>query len=254
MHWNLGVCAGLKDIAMLDELGFDHIEVFANSIAELSEEDFAKELAAYRLYNIPVKTCCIFFAGSMRLLTRDRDIAAIEAHIERTLARMEMLGVELVVFGSGASRRFDDDMTYKEAFGRMIELCRLFADLAAPHGIKVVIEPLNRLETNMINSLGEGAALAAAVDRPNFGLMGDLYHIMKDHEALEDLKRVAPIDHVHIATIDRQMALTESELEPLVQILDEIDYKGRISVEVFVPIEREDAAAVLRNFRAVTAG
>ena len=52
---------------------------------------------------------------------------------------------------------------------------------AAKHDVIVIIEPVNRYEINFVNSLDEGAELLAKVERPNLGLMPDVFTCLKKH-------------------------------------------------------------------------
>jgi len=109
--------------------------------------------------------------------------AEISEYLEKALRRIEWLGGQYVVFGSGASRRRPEGMGYTEAFNRLTGITRLCGRVAQAHGITVVIEPLNRSETNLINSVGEGACLAAAVNHERVRLLADYYHIAREKRA-----------------------------------------------------------------------
>lgn len=252
MRMELGVCAGLDLLPTIDELGFDFIEVNATTLSQLSDDEFSAALLEYQRYRIPVRSSNCFFPGTLRLVGADRDIDQLQHYIDHTMKRMKDLGVEVMVLGSGASRCFPPDMTYRQAFAQLVELCRMIAASADVYDLKVVIEPLNRKETNIINSVAEAAVFAAAVDHPRIGVLADLYHIMTDGEPLNDLKRLAPLDHIHIATADRLVPTTREDIIPIISILRDIDYQGRVSIEASSEQFREDAALALAHFRALT--
>ena len=139
----------------------------------------------------------------------------------------------MVVFGSGRSRRRPEEMPYGDAFRRLIEITRLIGDIAGQYGITIVIEPLNRGETNMINSVAEGACLAAAVNHPQVKLLADYYHIAVEGHAPEDLARLGGIAHCHIATLEGRRAPQEAEegFKALFAAMKQTGYEGLISVE-----------------------
>lgn len=120
-----------------------------------------------------------------------------------------------------------------DAFRRLVQVSRMVGDAAARHGITIVVEPLCRRECNMINSLGEGAALVAAADHPNVKLLADTYHITEDGEPMGDISRVCGVSHVHVALKQSRLwpIVSEPELVECMSQLKLTGYTGRISVE-----------------------
>ena len=106
----------------------------------------------------------------------------------------------VIVFGSGGARNIPDNFSRGEAWKQLIDFGKRAAALAAANGITIVVEPLNRSECNVINSIGEGARLVEAVDHPNFQLLLDSYHFWLEDDSLSELERRLPmIRHVHVA-------------------------------------------------------
>ena len=137
------------------------------------------------------------------------------------------------MFGSGKSRMRPENVPYDAAFRRLAEVTRLVGQIAGEYGITVAIEPLNRNETNMINSVAEGACLRAAADHPAVQLLGDYYHIAAEHQPPEDVARVGGIAHCHIATeIGRRAPLEAEEgMRTMFAAMKRTGYAGRVSVE-----------------------
>ena len=52
----------------------------------------------------------------------------------------------------------------------------------------LAIEPLNRKESNIINSVAEGVRFARQVNRPEIRVLADFYHIDEEREPLDTLK------------------------------------------------------------------
>jgi len=55
----------------------------------------------------------------------------------------------------------------------MQQLC----DIALQRDVTIIVEPVNRYEINFINSLDDGVAVLAKVQRSNTGLMPDVFHM-----------------------------------------------------------------------------
>lgn len=229
----IGFCAKLDRIDEVAAAGFDYIELPVNAAAAWTEEEFEANLAKLKSAAIPAPAFNLLFPGTLQLLSPETTAEEITQYLRLAFSRVQRLGGRVAVFGSGKSRRRPDDMPYDEAYRRLIEVTRLTGQAAAEYGVTVVIEPLNRSETNMINSVAEGADLRAAVNHPNVKLLGDYYHIAVDHEPPEDIARVGGINHAHIATEIGRRAPVEAEegFSKMFSAMKRSGYAGLVSVE-----------------------
>ena len=228
-----GLCAGLDKIKEAQSAGFDYLEPPVNGIAALTDEEFAAKLAAARAAQMPTPAFNLLFPKTLQLLSPDVADADIAAYLERALERVQALGGRVAVFGSGKSRNRPEGMAYADAFRRLTEVTRLTGEVARRYGVTIVVEPLNRAESNMINSLAEGACLVAAVDHPNVRLLADYYHMAKDGEPIGDIVRLGGVTHAHIATREgrRYPAAVEEGFAAFFRALRETGYDGMVSVE-----------------------
>ena len=75
----------------------------------------------------------------------------------------------------------------------------------------LVIEPLNRAESNIANSVAEGVRFAEAVSRPEVKVLADFYHMDEENEPLDELVVNAGwLAHVHLADTGRMSPGTGS--------------------------------------------
>ena len=229
----IGFCAKLDRINEVAAAGFDYIEPPVSAAAAWTEEEFEKYLNAVKNAPIPVPSFNVLFPGDMALLGPDADEQAITRYLHGAFARVRKLGGKVVVFGSGRSRKRPETVTYADAFRRLTEIARLIGEIAAQYGLTIVIEPLNRGETNIINSVAEGACLAAAANHPSVKLLADYYHIAVKGHAPEDLARVGGIAHCHIATLNGRRAPLEADagFKTMFAAMKQTNYDGLISVE-----------------------
>lgn len=54
------------------------------------------------------------------------------------------------------------------------------ADFAARRGVKLVVEPMSRFRTHLVNTAAQAVGLLQAVDHPNLGLNLDTYHMITE--------------------------------------------------------------------------
>lgn len=102
--------------------------------------------------------------------------------------------------------------------------------------ITIAIEPLNRSEDNLINSVAAGAAIVNAVDHPNIKLLADFYHMFHDNEATADVAVVGErLRHAHLADLGRVAPGFASEGEAdfvgFFRALNAANYDARCSFE-----------------------
>ncbi|MFP3711872.1 TIM barrel protein, partial [Paraburkholderia sp. SIMBA_009] len=65
-------------------------------------------------------------------------------------------------------------------------------------------EPLNRKESNLVNSVADGARLAKALNRPEVRGLADFYHMDEEAEPLDALREhCAWLAHIHLADTGR---------------------------------------------------
>ena len=139
--------------------------------------------------------------------------------------------------------RLGDDPAGAEA--RFVEMARNLCDYAAPKGVGLILEPVNRYEIDFINSLPEGADLMRAVDRPNMKLMPDVFHMnIEDVTVGGELRRhIEHVAYVHLADSNRLApGRGHTDFADVFGQLQQAGFDGWCSVEI-LPKPDPDAAA-----------
>ena len=158
-------------------------------------------------------------------------------YARQRLAAAGELGIVMAVFGCGRIRATPGGMTKTEAEDRLLHLLGRLGDIGESNGVRIVIEPLCRVETDMIQTVPEGLAFCRKLGHPNVGCLVDFFHFYKENEPLEDLDGFAPglPAHVHLARANPdRMYPTEDDTETLkiwFQKLKDLGYDVRISLE-----------------------
>lgn len=132
-----------------------------------------------------------------------------------------------------------------QAINWLIDALRECANMAKENGTKLVIEPINRYETNIVNTVVEGLDLIESTGMDNLGLLLDTFHMNIEEPSIEDSIRKAGsrIFHFHIADSNRWYpGAGHINFKSIVAVLNKIRYKGFLSAEI-LPLPDSDTCA-----------
>ena len=228
-----GLCADIRNVLEIQDAGYDYIDGKLNQFALWSKEEFDSTLELFKKTRIKMERCALLFPKNMVVIGKQYDEKAMRDYLDIAFSRMRALDCDLVVFGSGKSRLVPEGMTWQNAYRQLVEVTGIVGKVASGYGICVAIEPLNRAETNLINSLAEGAALQADVNLPNVGLLADAYHMWQENEDMSRILTCAPFMHTHIAMKGTRYYPTEAteEVRTFFELLKKSGYDGTMSIE-----------------------
>ncbi|GAB3641030.1 sugar phosphate isomerase/epimerase family protein [Spirosoma arcticum] len=232
----LGVCTTYDKAGLLKRLGYSFVEESVGKflIPDAGDEQYAKNRLALKAETVPVRSYIYFFPGNLKSVGPDLHHEAILQRADLALRRAKECGSQNIVFGSGGSRAIPDGFDRAKAKAQHIELCQKMAPLAEKHGVTLAVEPLNRSETNFINSLAEGVEIIQAVNNPWFKLQCDIYHMLKDDESPDEIVKYGDyITHCHIAEKRNRTApgVEGDDFKPYFRALKKIKYQGGLSLE-----------------------
>jgi sugar phosphate isomerase/epimerase len=113
------------------------------------------------------------------------------------------------------------------------------------HGVKLALEPVNRYESSLVNTVAEGLALIEEVGAANLGLLFDTFHANIEEPRIEASLRAARarLYHVHVADSNRwHPGAGHLDFAAVLGVLRDIGYGGYVSGE-FLPLPDAHAAA-----------
>ena len=196
-----GACADIDKAGLIGSVGFDFVELPLNRVARMAEDEYEEYLDATRAAPVPARVFNCFFPGELQLTGPDVPQKEIAAYVDVALTRMDELGGETLVFGSGRSRRVPEGFSREEAWEQLLELMNTVGDVADTHDIVIAVEPLRSAESNIINSVAEGYEFVRDLDHSSVRLLVDFYHLAQENEPLDAIHAAGAtvIQHVHIA-------------------------------------------------------
>lgn len=172
-----------------------------------------------------------------RLIMTSKDQEIRDRAIKRLMGQCD-LGAQLgcpVVIGSMRGNIEADD-TYEEVHKRMIEATKRVMDYADPLGVDVVVEAIDRSETNYIKTAEEVLELIDQVGSDHLKVHLDTFHMN-----IEELDWEKPVlacgdklGHVHIADNTRLYPGSGMiDFMPFLKALKEIGYDRSLVMEIY---------------------
>lgn len=173
------------------------------------------------------------------LLAQAGDVAATQDYLRSCLAAAAVLGADTVAGPFYAPTGVTWRMSVDERADAMRELRENLAPLAAEAeaaGITLAVEPLNRYETSLINTVDQALDALAPLLGHGVGLALDTYHLNIEEKRPADAIRTAgsAIVHVQVCGSDRgAVGDDHTDWVEIVRALDDAGYQGPLGLESF---------------------
>ncbi len=201
---------------------------------EAPDADFAPHAAALRRSGFPMPAANVFLPAALKCSGPDIDYARLDRYAQVAFRRAKEIGMRLIVFGSAGARMVPDGFPIAKGFEQYVDLLKQFGPLAQENGVTIVVEPLNRGECNLVNTILEGAEAVRRANQPAVKLLVDIFHMLRNGESPDDIVKVAPlIRHAHIAENKDRAApgINGENLRPYLRALRRAGYNDRLALE-----------------------
>jgi sugar phosphate isomerase/epimerase len=212
----------LDQIQIYEQIGFDYLELPVVSIE--SDEKFFNANQVLEQVSIKPEVFNCFLPSTLQIIGPNVDSSGIRKYLKKVIPRVGKMGGEIIVFGSGSVRRIPEGFSTTIAKNQLLDFLNMVIEIAEDQ-IKIVIEPLNKAQTNCLNYVSEARKICESTSW-QIGLMADLFHMAHGNESLGNLAPVSQLDHVHIPFPEERFPLAE-----FFEILISGGYKKRVSLE-----------------------
>ena len=226
------------------ELGYDAIELFAPGPEAVDPAELKSLLEKHKLDLAAVGTGAGMVIHKLSLTDPDPDQRAKARHFVKLMIDLGGPFGAPAIIGS-MQGRWGGDVSKDQALGWLADALKELGHHAQQYRIPLIYEPLNRYETNLINTMSDGAYLLEQAGIANVVLLADLFHMNIEEDSIaEGLRHGAKhIGHVHFVDSNRKPAGNgHMNYEPIAQALKEIGYDKYASAEAFPWPNSDDAA------------
>ena len=231
---------------IVSEAGYNGIEIAAFTLVKDSVEELDAAARAHMLQSM--KSAGLECAGLHWLLappppglhftTPDAAVRAkTVSYLNSLIDFCGDLGGTVMVFGSPKQRN-TMGISIDEAKIYFADGLSKTADHAQKRGIQILIESLDKTQTDVVNTLAEAEIIVKELNHPAIQTMFDFHNTLDETEPFDVLiKKYYPIiKHVHVQEMDGKYLGTGDAATQYVkafQTLKDLNYDRWVSLEVF---------------------
>jgi len=235
-----------KRAPLVAAMGFDLVEIPLENVGDWTPEGVTGALGEAGL----VASVCAVMAPGRDLTSDDAaTVASTHEYLRACISAATGIGAGIVAGPmysptgvTGAMSAVDRN----ERIERLMENLLPVADDARSAGVRLAIEPLNRFETSLFNTVSQAMALIDELDHPSVGLLLDTFHMNIEERSIPAAIHTAGdrLFHFHACGNDRGAPGDDPIDWPGIQdALADIGYGGALSIESFTSANQAIATA-----------
>lgn len=221
------------NVQTVAKLGFDGIELAVRDPGKIDQGNTIRRIQEAKLKIPAIGTGQA--RGEDGLSFTDPDEKIREAAIERIFRHIgfaRKCGAVIIIGLLRGNMR--PEVTREVSWGWMLEAFTVCIKEAVKHNVRIAFEPINRYETNFLNSVEEGIEFINRIGYENLGMLLDSFHMNIEEPSIEESIRIAGdrIFHFHYADSNRWYpGAGHLDFRSILETLFETGYKGFVSGE-----------------------
>lgn len=135
----------------------------------------------------------------------------------------------------------------KQEWDRAVKNLQKVCELAHSKGLEIALEPLNRFESDLINTAEDVLRLVNDINHPAAKILLDAFHMNIEEPDIEKAIKLAGDKLIHMQVSENYRGTPgtgQTRWDAYRRGLEAIDYQGAVSIESFTPEVKELAGAV----------
>ncbi|WP_419211904.1 sugar phosphate isomerase/epimerase family protein [Maribacter sp. X9] len=231
----------------IKKMGFDVVEI---PLEDPSLIDAEKVKQALKNNGLKPSICVVF--GDDKDLTGD-DPSLYENCFEHAKACFEISKTLEASFVAGplyaavGKARLASEEQRQVEWERSVKNLRTLAKIARSYDLDIALEPLNRFESDLINTAEQVMRLIDDIDEECMKVALDGFHMTIEEQDMVKAIQTVGDKLIHVQVSENHRGVPGTGLTPWADFakgLAAIDYKGAIVMESFTPENKQLAAAV----------
>ena len=234
----------------IKKFGFDFVELPIEDPSLIDGKVVRRALEDHGL------TCvgCGAFGPTRDLTHEDPKVHAnCFDYIQRSLDLCAQVGTDVFagpMYSAVGKRRLLPPAERKKEWDRAVANLRKACEMAAQRQCRLALEPLNRFETDLVNTAADVVRMVDDIGHPAAGVMADSYHMNLEERNNEQALRTIGHRLVHVQCSDNYRGcpgkgqVRWDTFKRGIETCVAAGYKGGIAIESFTPEIQELAGAV----------
>ncbi|HKK74098.1 MAG TPA: sugar phosphate isomerase/epimerase family protein [Saprospiraceae bacterium] len=231
----------------IKKMGFDAVEIPVEAPELIDAKVIKKALAKEGLKPI---ICGAF--GPTRDLTHEDPAVHQQCfeYLQQCFDLCNEVGADFVagpMYSAVGKARMVPPEQRKKEWSLAVENLHKACQMAAEHELSLALEPLNRFESDLVNTTEDVVRLVEEIDHPAAKVMVDSFHMTIEERDLEAALLLAGDRLIHVQVSENYRGTPGTGLTPWESFasgLKKINYQGTISIESFTTEIKELAGAV----------
>lgn len=227
-----------EKISKLEQWGFEGIEFWGAGL----EDRIGEIEQALADSSLQFATICAGYSGCP-LSTDPAEREEVVEYCKQLLGIAGQFGaIGLIFVPVFGPPRLPDLQPFADAIELekllLVEMCKELAEVAAQNGVYLLLEPLNRYESHLLQRLEDALEI---IDRagspPGLAMMADFFHMNLEETDLPAAIRAAKdhLQHVHLGDTPRWLpGLGRTDFRPGLEALREIGFDNYLAFEAGV--------------------
>ncbi len=224
--------------------GYDGIELALGSFNDISEHELKQLLDKNGITVSCISTGLIFARDNLYLSAQDHEIRTKAVNAVMGLIHLAERHGQLITMGRVCG--FIEPNTKRTQTEELLAQSLSVLDREAERsGVRLAIEPINRYESNFLNTISQASVFISCNAFRRVGILADLFHMnIEEDDPIRSLSVYADqIYHVHIADSNRKApGMGHTDFKGAINALQVSGYKGWLSAEI-LPGDNPDEMA-----------
>lgn len=232
-----------KAFAYARELGYTGIEIapftIENNVRDISNQrrQQVKSQAESAGLEVIGLHWLLAFTEGLYLTTADEGVQKQTSSYLGELAKFcRDVGGKIMVLGSPQQRNLLPGVTLDQAMNYATDVIHGALPTIEDCGVTLALEPLGHDEGDFLVTMADGVELMKMIDSPNVRLHLDVKAMSSESKPISEVIRTYAGHMVHFHANDpnlRGPGMGDVDFIPILKALQDVDYQGWISVEVF---------------------
>lgn len=241
------------NIKLASNLGYDAVEFAVKNPESVDIEALKKILEQYNIPALTFGTGQVFFDQGLSFSDKDKNKRenAVKS-VKRIIDLAANFNASIIIGlirGKVHSIDGNPENAIKKAEEKVSICLKECMDYSEKYGTRFFIEPINRYETNIFNTLSSVSSFfnryKDIFDLNRIGILADTFHMNIEEPVIEKSiqNHIKMIKHVHFADSNRWApGYGHTDFERIFKVLKDNNYSGYISFEI-LPLPDPVAAA-----------